>query len=165
MMHGKIETGWAKLCVFALCGLALSGCANSLRFGGPSRATLPGTVVNAQVQIVRDVITDSARRRGSAIALIGDGLVLEAPLQSSREEVQEACGPHRAGRRTRVVLRTQSEGRATLLSEERYIVDGASACFLPLTQEDAMQSRAALRRIKETAEEIQRRVTTLSALR
>lgn len=146
-----------------LCLLALAGCGGGPRYGRPVAAPAPGIEVEAPVQVVRDVITDSARRRGSAVTLAGNGLVLEAPLAASRPEVEEACGAHRPGRKTRVVLRTSPSGRGTLLSEERYIIDGGASCFLPLTPEDASQSRNALQRIKATAEEIQRRISTHAA--
>lgn len=144
--------------------LALPGCAGGVRFGPRPQVATPGTIINAPLRIVRDVITDSARRRGTAITLVGNGLVLEAPLAHTRAEVAESCGPHRPGRRTRVVLTTVAEGRGTLLSEERYVVDGQQTCFLPLSPEDAAQSRDALNRIKATAEEIQRRITSHAAL-
>ncbi|OQW83392.1 MAG: hypothetical protein BVN31_05875 [Proteobacteria bacterium ST_bin15] len=144
--------------------LVVAGCAGRPQFGQRPQVTTPGTVVNAPVRIVRDVITDSARRRGTAITLVGDGLILEAPLAETRIEVAEICGPHRPGRKTRVVLTTVPEGRGTLLSEDRYIVDGAQTCYLRLSPEDAAQSRHALNRIKATAEEIQRRISAHAAL-
>ena len=144
--------------------LMVAGCAGRPQFGQRPQVTTSGTVVNAPVRIVRDVITDSARRRGTAVTLVGNGLILEAPLAETRIEVAETCGPHRPGRRTRVVLTTVPEGRGTLLSEDRYIVDGVQTCYLPLSPEDAVQSRAALNRIKATAEEIQRRISAHAAL-
>lgn len=144
--------------------LALGGCAGGVRSGRPISPPVPGTLINASVNVVREVITDSARRRGSAITLVGNGLVLEAPLATTRAEVEDICGPHRPGRKTRIVLRTVREDRGTLLTEERYVVDGPSACFLPLTPEDASQSHSALQRIKATAEEIQRRIDTHASL-
>lgn len=151
--------------IIVLVSLSVAGCAGSLRFGRQTQQySAPSVLVNAPIQVVRDVISDSARRRGSAIVLVGNGLVLEAPLASSRVEVAEVCGPHRAGRKTRIILRTENTGRGTLLSEERYIVDSGVSCFLPLGEEDAAQSRNALQRIKGTAEEIQRRINAHAAL-
>ncbi|WP_376802478.1 hypothetical protein [Candidatus Raskinella chloraquaticus] len=150
--------------VLVLSVLMVAGCASRPQFGQRLQVATPGTVVNAPVRIVRDVITDSARRRGTAITLVGDGLILEAPLAETRVEVEETCGPHRPGRKTRVVLTTVPAGGGTLLSEDRYIVDGAQTCYLRLSPEDAAQSRNALNRIKATAEEIQRRISAHAAL-
>lgn len=144
--------------------LVVAGCAGRQRVGQRPQVVAPATIVNAPLRIVRDVITDSARRRGTAITLVGDGLILEAPLAQTRIEVAENCGPHQPGRKTRIVLTTVTEGRGTLLSEDRYIVDGAQTCYLPLSPEDAAQSRDALNRIKATAEEIQRRISAHAAL-
>lgn len=137
-------------------GLALGACTNSARFysQAPER---PQVFVNAPVQVVRDVISDSAAKRGSAIRLVGDGLILEAPLAESRAEVVSQCGEHRPGRLTRVVLRTVPQGSGTLLSEERFIVDGGNVCALAMSAADASQSRDALTRVKLTAETVQAR--------
>jgi hypothetical protein len=145
--------------------LALGGCVSG-RFGAAAPpAERPGIVVEASLQTVRDVIQDSARQRGSAVVLVGDGLVLERPLAQSSDNVVVACGPHRPGRQVRVVLRTQSEGPArTRLSEERYVVDSGQACPLPLDAADLAQSRQALARIKATSEAVQGRIARVSAL-
>lgn len=150
--------------LIVLLALSVAGCAGGPRYGRPARSPVPGVQIDASLQVVRDVIMDSARKRGSAVTLVGDGLVLEAPLASTRPEVEDICGPHQPGRKTRVVLRTVADERGTILSEERYIVDRGGSCFLPLTPEDAAQSRNALQRIKATAEEIQRRIGAHAAL-
>lgn len=145
-------------------GLALGACTNSVRFysQAPER---PQVFVSAPVQVVRDVISDSAARRGTTVRLVGDGLVLEAPLAESRAEVVSQCGEHRPGRLTRVVLRTVPQGSGTLLSEERFIVDGGNVCALAMSTADASQSREALTRVKQTAEAVQARFSRQASIR
>jgi hypothetical protein len=153
----------------AALALTLSGCVATRPGGGWGGAServveRPQTMVAASLQVVRDVIEDSARARGSAVVLVGDGLVLERPLDRSSEDVVQSCGPHRAGRSVRVVLRTRAQGAdRTLLSEERYIVDGGATCPLQLTQSDFSQSQQALARIRVQAEAVQARVRTAEA--
>jgi hypothetical protein len=128
------------------------------------RSERPQIMVDASLQTVRDVIEDSARARGSAVVLVGDGLVLERPLLSSSDDVVAACGFHRPGRAVRVVLRTQGQGaNRTLLSEERYIVDRGAMCPLPLSREDYSQAIGALNRIRVQAEAVQARIRTAQA--
>jgi hypothetical protein len=161
---GEAQVTRAAIVIGCL-ALLLGGCAGAARFGQPRTIERPQVVVNASVQTVRDVITDSARRRGSAVVLVGDGLVLERPLPQSSQAVRDACGPHRPNRTVRVVLRTQPQGAAsTLLSEERFIVDGGTSCPLAHEPADLVQARDALGRIKSTAEEINRRITAVSRL-
>jgi len=142
--------------------LVLAGCIGTGRQIGWGQAPeRPAIVVNAPVAIVRDVIIDSARQRGSAVQPVGDGLVLQRPLPSSSPEVMAACGPHRPGRNVRVVLRAVAQGAAqTRLSEDRFIVDGASICPLPIAGDDLRQSNDALNRIRVTAEAVQARIRT-----
>jgi hypothetical protein len=153
-----MKAGPIACCVLAL---SLAGCTGMARFGSARPTERPQTVVAAGVQTVRDVIIDSARRRNTAVVLVGDGLVLERPLAQSSEAVQASCGAHRPGRQVRVVLRTQPQGPTqTLLSEERYIVDAGAACPLPLDTADLAQAREALGRIKVTAEAVNRRIAS-----
>jgi hypothetical protein len=154
-----------RIAALLLAATTLAGCTagRNLSFDRPTE--LPGITVEASLQVVRDVITDSAQQRGSAVALVGDGLVLQRPLGQSSPDVEAACGPHRPGRNVRIVLRTRAIGSTrTQLSEERYVVDsGGRTCPVPLLREDLAQSRAALARIKAQSEAVQTRIRTAEA--
>lgn len=153
----------AKLVLTVAVSLAAAACA-APRMVMFDRSERPQISVDANLQTVRDVIEDSARARGSAVVLVGDGLVLERPLQSSSDDVVASCGPHRAGRSVRVVLRTQGQGGSrTLLSEERYIIDRGAVCPLALSREDYSQAMGALNRIRVQAEAVQARIRTAQA--
>lgn len=156
-----------RFAALLLMSASLAACTSPRAFNFSRDLETPSVTVAASVQVVRDVITDSASQRGSAVALVGDGLVLERPLASSSPEVVSACGPHRPGRATRTVLRTRAVGPAqTQLTEERYVVDRGATCAVPLLREDLAQSRAALTRIKVQAEAVQARIRSVeTALR
>jgi hypothetical protein len=132
-------------------GLGLAGCV-APRSTVMIAPDVPSIAIAASPEVVRAVIIDSARQRGSAIGQVGDGLILERPLDASSATVVAACGDHQRGRAVRVVLRVRGGATGTVLSEERYIVDGAAVCALPHTPEDRRQAAGALGRIRQQAE-------------
>lgn len=144
-------TRLGKIALAAGATLTLTGCVapRSTLMVAPD---VPSIAISASPDVVRGVIVDSARQRGSAIGQVGDGLILERPLETSNRDVVAACGPHERGRNVRVVLRVRAGMSGTVLSEERYIVDGPAVCPLPHTAEDRQQAFGALGRIRAQAE-------------
>jgi hypothetical protein len=142
---------FGKIALVACAALTLTGCVapRSTLMVAPD---IPSIAISAPPEVVRGVIIDSARQRVTAIGQVGDGLILERPLDATNRDVVAACGPHERGRNVRVVLRVRGGMSGTLLSEERYIADGPTVCLLPHTAEDRQQAFGALGRIRAQAE-------------
>jgi hypothetical protein len=117
-------------------------------------AARPTVQIAAAPKRVQDTILARAQRRGTKIVGANQtGVTLEAPLASSTDVVVQQCGPHAPGRAQRIYLETQPSGSGTVVSEDRFIVDGDRACQLQLTPEDVENGNRALADLKRESEQ------------
>jgi hypothetical protein len=124
----------------------------------------PTIAITAAPKRVQDTILARAQRRGTKIVGANQtGVTLEAPLANSTDVVVQQCGPHQPGRAQRIYLETQPSGSGTVVSEDRFIVDGDRACQLQLTPEDVENGNRALADLKRESE--QRRTASASGAR
>jgi hypothetical protein len=113
----------------------------------------PSVSIAAPVKRVQDTIIARAQRRGTTILGANNtGVTLEIPLKQSSAVVVQQCGDHREGRALRVYLETLPDGAGTSVSEQRFVVDGASACQLSLTQTDVEEANRSLADLKQQSE-------------
>jgi hypothetical protein len=123
----------------------------------------PSVQIAATPKRVQDTIIARAQRRGTTVVGANNtGVTLEAPLASSSDVVVQQCGPHQDGRAQRIYLETMPDGAGTIVSEDRFIVDGGQrVCQLSLTQSDVENGVRALGDLKREAE--QRRTASSAA--
>ncbi len=116
-------------------------------------ANIPTLEVNAPLKDVRDAIISRAKARGTSVASVeSSGVVLEKVLQQSPPALENSCGPHKAGRKIRVLLGTADQGPTTLVSEQRFVVDDGAECRIQLTQDVVDDAKRSLRELKSDAE-------------
>ncbi len=117
------------------------------------QANVPTLEINAPVKAVRDAITSRAKARGTSVVSIeSSGIVLEKTLQQSPPALENSCGPHKTGRKIRVLLGTSDQGQVTLVSEQRFVVDDGTECRIQLTQDVMDDARRSLNELKSDAE-------------
>ncbi|MGL4438903.1 MAG: hypothetical protein ACRCUE_06490 [Bosea sp. (in: a-proteobacteria)] len=169
------KTCAAVLAAFALAGCIPSGNPFSNPFGSsqprvavqpqqpPVQPPLPPPVasgnkptvqINVSPQRVQDTIIARARSRGTnVLGANATGVTLEVPLRQSSQVVEQQCGPHQDGRTLRVYLATAPDGPGTIVTEDRYVIDGgATTCQLQLTDSDIQEANRSLGDLKAQAE-------------
>jgi hypothetical protein len=114
----------------------------------------PTVLVAAPPQRVQDTIIERARSRGTNVLGANlTGVTLEVPLRQSSQVVEQQCGPHQEGRTLRVYLATSPDGPGTIVTEDRYVIDGgATTCQLQLTDSDIQEANRSLGDLKTQAE-------------
>ena len=142
--------------------VALSACISTPRLSPisstpPAPATpqiaVPTVLINAPPVTVRETIVKRAKSRGTTVASIEPaGIVLERVLTSSPAALESSCGPHKEGRRIRVLLGTLEQGSGTLVSEQRFVVDGESECRVLQTPDVVEDARRSLNELKTQVE-------------
>jgi hypothetical protein len=162
----------------ALTGAMLAGCSSSGNpFGNPfgsqpprqqlpvvaqpaptpqqSAGGVPSVNIDAPPKRVQDTIVARAQRRGTnVLGANNTGVTLEVPLRQSSEVVVQQCGEHREGRTLRVYLETTPSGAGTLVTEQRFVIDGGqSTCQLQLTQSDVDGANRSLAELKQESEQ------------
>ena len=110
--------------------------------------------LNAPPERVQNAIIARAKSRGTTVLGANrTGVTLEIPLRASSPVVEEQCGPHRADRTLRVYLETLSNGTGTIVSEDRFVIDGgATSCQLKLTDSDVTEGNRSLADLKKQSE-------------
>jgi hypothetical protein len=145
--------------------LALATVAAALAACGPQNrpvATAPVSAVNPGVPFVdiaapgprvRAAIAERARSRGTKVASnTRDGVVLERELPSTTPALEQSCGPHQQGRKVRIILSTDEQPGRTVVSEQRYVVDGAGVCLVRLDRADMDEAVRSLDQLKQQIE-------------
>ncbi|MGL5117431.1 MAG: hypothetical protein ACRC7G_10865 [Beijerinckiaceae bacterium] len=114
----------------------------------------PTIQIGATPQRVQDTIVERARTRGTnVLGANATGVTLEVPLRQSSQVVEQQCGPHQDGRTLRVYLATAPDGPGTIVTEDRYVIDGgATTCQLQLTDGDIQEANRSLGDLKAQAE-------------
>jgi hypothetical protein len=117
-------------------------------------ASKPTVLIAASPQRVQDTIIERARSRGTNVLGANlTGVTLEVPLRQSSQVVEQQCGPHQDGRTLRVYLATSPDGRGTIVTEDRYVIDGGmTTCQLQLTDDDIQGANRQLADLKAQAE-------------
>jgi len=153
----------ARLSLVLIGLLGLGGCMSSRLGPAPTptpastttQFAVPTVEINAPSLKVRQTIIARAKARATNVASVEPGgIVLERTMSATPAALESVCGPHREGRKIRVLLGTADQGATTLVSEQRFIVDGESECRIPLTPdvvEDAKRSLNELKTDSETA--------------
>ncbi len=117
------------------------------------QASVPTLEINAPLKTVRDAIISRAKARGTSVESVeSSGVVLEKVLQQSPVALENSCGPHKTGRKIRVLLGTADQGATTLVSEQRFVVDDGVECRVQLTQDVVDDARRSLNELKSDAE-------------
>lgn len=116
----------------------------------PVVASGPSVLIEAPSSRVRSTIAARTAARGGKVAAnTPDGIVLEGPMRETTPVLADQCGPHQEGRLQRVLLGTQSTPSGTLVSEQRFIVDGPNVCQVRLTPEEQQQATASLEDLRK----------------
>ena len=117
------------------------------------QANVPTLEINAPIKSVRDAIISRAKARGTSVVSVEpSGVVLEKTLQQSPPALENSCGPHKTGRKIRVLLGTSDQGQVTLVSEQRFVVDDGTECRIQLTQDVVDDAKRSLNELKSDAE-------------
>lgn len=141
--------------------LALAGCGASppppvVAVPAPAPVVTAGPIptvdIAADPDKVRAILVSRAKARGSSPTTTDAAVVIQRALPSTNAKLAEVCGPQAPGREVRVVLGTEPTESGTRVTEQRYIVDGATVCPVPLSDADVKQSEASLREVKKQAE-------------
>ncbi len=153
-----------------LAGFALSGCISSSSSLVPSlpqartvpqppvvqqaaQPNVPTLEINAPIKTVRDAIISRAKSRGTTVAAVEpSGVVLERVLQQSPAALESSCGPHKLGRKIRVLLGTADQGAVTMVSEQRFVVDDGAECRIQLTPDVVEDAKRSLTELKTEVE-------------
>ena len=94
-----------------------------------------------------------AKSRGTTVAGIEpSGIILEKLMTQTPAALEATCGPHKEGRRIRVLLGTAEQGAGTLVSEQRFIVDGENECRILQTPDVVEDARRSLNELKTEVE-------------
>jgi hypothetical protein len=140
--------------IFLGTALALAGCASSpppqpVVVQQPvATAGLLQIAIAAPASAVRSTLIERARSRGAAAQAGRNTVTLEAQLPETSEALARLCGPHQPGRRLRVVISTEEGVGQTIVTERRFVMDGAASCPIQLTEadrENGMRSMAELK--------------------
>ena len=114
---------------------------------------VPTVLINASPVKVRQTIVSRAKSRGTTVASIEPaGITLERVLTSSPAALESSCGAHREGRKIRVLLGTVEQGGGTLVSEQRFVVDGENECRVLQTPDVVEDARRSLNELKTEVE-------------
>ena len=141
-------------------GLAVAGCGSSSKLASSSapvtttpQIAVPTVLINASPTKVRQTIVSRAKSRGTTVAGIEpSGIILEKLMSQTPAALEAACGPHKEGRRIRVLLGTADQGAGTLVSEQRFIVDGENECRILQTPDVVEDARRSLNELKTEVE-------------
>jgi hypothetical protein len=118
-----------------------------------SSSNVPTLEIFAPVKVVRDAIISRAKARGTTVGSVDpSGIVLEKVLQQSPPALESSCGPHKKGRRIRVLLGTADQGAVTLVSEQRFVVDDGAECQIKLTPDVVEDAKRSLNELKTESE-------------
>ncbi|MBY0613596.1 MAG: hypothetical protein K2P80_15580 [Beijerinckiaceae bacterium] len=114
---------------------------------------VPTVLINAPPVKVRQTIVSRAKSRGTTVASIEPaGITLERVLTASPAALESSCGAHREGRKIRVLLGTVEQGGGTLVSEQRFVVDGENECRVLQTPDVVEDARRSLNELKTEVE-------------
>ena len=117
------------------------------------QVAVPTLQINASPVKVRQTIVNRAKARKTTVASIEPGgIVLEKLMSATPAALEASCGPHREGRKIRVLLGTLDQGGGTLVSEQRFIVDGENECRIPQTPDVVEDARRSLNELKTEVE-------------
>jgi hypothetical protein len=119
-----------------------------------NRVTPTVTINTAQAR-VQDTIIARAKRRGTnVLGANNTGVTLEIPLGQSSDSIAQQCGAHKDGRAIRVYLETIPNGpRATIVNEQKFIVDGSNVCNYAPTETEVADSNRSLADLKRQSEQ------------
>jgi hypothetical protein len=138
-------------------GLALTACGPQERPVVSSVAAVnpgvPFVDIAAPGARVRTAIAERARQRGTKVASnTRNGVVLERDLASTTPALEQSCGPHQPGRKVRIILATDEQPGRTVVSEQRYVVDGGGVCLVRLNAADMDEAVRSLDQLKTQIE-------------
>lgn len=110
----------------------------------------PSILIEAPAARVRQTIAARTAARGGKVAAnTSEGIVLEGPMRETTQVLADQCGPHQEGRLQRVLLGTQSTPGGTIVTEQRFIVDGPSVCQVRLTDAETDRANASLQDLRK----------------
>jgi hypothetical protein len=122
----------------------------------PQTGTLlpnPTVTINATPARVQETIEARAKRRNTTVlGATATGVTLEIPLRQSSDPIVQQCGAHRDGRALRVYLETVPDGRRTIVTEQKFVVDGTNVCSYAPNEGDVAESNRSLADLKRDAE-------------
>ena len=149
----------ARILIVAGSMLTLGGCISTrLASNAPApvvspQIAVPTVLINAPAIKVRQTIVARAKTRGTTVAGIEPGgIVLERTMSATPAALESVCGPQKEGRRIRVLLGTAEQGTGTLVSEQRFIVDGENECRILQTPDVVEDARRSLNELKTEVE-------------
>ena len=137
--------------------LAVGGCVTASAPPAPlppAGETALRVTINATPDYVRQAIIARAAARGTAgSSPDARTIVLERQMAETSPALQAVCGPHKPGRRVRVLIKTDGAGNRTVVTERRFLVDGdGTRCAVVMTSEDVAAGNRALAELKAQAE-------------
>ena len=145
-----------NLFLVPLLALALAGCTTA-RLSAPLSPAVAGTGPSVDIFApggrVRQVIAQRARQRGTnVVADDARGVVLERALPQTSPVLEASCGPHQPGRRIRIELSTEERPGATLVTEQRFVLDAGGVCPVRLNEADIAEANNSLNELRSQVE-------------